>query len=245
MKVRRVLVAQAYFLRFDPKLLDAAEPSPPLGSLIFAAVLRDRGFDVRFFDSMLKNSEDECGAAMDRERPDALVLFEDNFNYLTKMCLDRMRDAAVRMIDLAKARGIDVIVAGSDASDDPAFFLRAGATAGAIGEGEITVLEWLESTRDAAAHVPGIAMLSMEGEVRRAAPRPPIRDLDSMPSPAWDLIDLDAYCRVWATKGRSLSLPLVREAHMGAAVQRALGGARGGRSADSEEAGREQGACPR
>lgn len=204
----RVLVAQAYFLRFDPKLYEAAQPSPPLGSLICASVLRQRGFDVRFFDAMLATSEDECASAMDREHPGALVIFEDNFNYLTKMCLQRMREATARLIALARTRAIPVIVAGSDASDDPGFFLRAGASAVALGEGEHAVSDWL-SARDASpGTIPGIARLSPEGTVVKGSARPEISDVDALPSPAWDLIDVAAYRKFWARKHDHLALPL-------------------------------------
>src|SRR6185437_3831635 len=68
-------------------------------------------------------------------------LYEDNFNYLTKMCLGRMREAACRMIAQAHARGARVIVAGSDASDQPDPFLDAGADAVLMGEGIAALLE--------------------------------------------------------------------------------------------------------
>ena len=205
---RRVLVAQSYFLRFDPKLRRAGQPVPPLGSLICASVLRDRGFDVRFFDAMLAASEEECARAMDRERPDALVIFEDNFNYLTKMCLERMREAAVRMIAMARGRGIAVIVAGSDATDEPGFFLGAGATAVASGEAEFSVAEWLEAPDAPPRSIPGIATLGEGGVVETGPPRAPLADIDSIPSPAWDLIDVEAYRRIWTRKQGHFSLPL-------------------------------------
>lgn len=201
-------MAQAYFLRFDPKLYQAAQPSPPLGSLICAAVLRERGFDVRFFDAMLAASEEECAARMDREKPDALVIFEDNFNYLTKMCLERMREAASRLIGFAKDRGIPAIVSGSDASDDPVFYLRAGASAVAAGEGEYAVAEWLGSRAEAPRALPGIVTWSPEGGIQPGPSRPPVTDVDSLPSPAWDLIDVEAYRRFWARGNAPLTLPL-------------------------------------
>lgn len=197
-------MAQSYFQAFDPKLQEAGQPVPPLGSLIAAAVLRDRGFDVAFFDAMLASCEAECGALMDRVRPAALVIFEDNFNYLSKMCLGRMRQAAARMIGMAREREIVVVVAGSDASDDPAFYLRAGASAVARGEGEITVAEWLE-TRSV---VPGIVTMQEDGSLNHAPARPPIRDVDSLPSPAWELIDIPRYRNAWMARHGFFSLPL-------------------------------------
>ena len=201
----RVLVAQSYFLNFDPKLRDAAQPIPPTGSLICAAVLRDAGHDVRFFDSMLAESETTCAGAMDRERPEVLVIFEDSFNYLTKMCLARMREAASRIIVMARERGIHVIVAGSDATDDPVFYLRAGAAAVALGEAEWTVAEWIR-TRD--AETPGLAALDVQGAVTRTRARPNMRDLDAIPSPAWDLIAIEDYRRIWMTRHGRFSLPI-------------------------------------
>ncbi len=208
MSVGRVLVAQSYFLRFDPKLEAAAQPVPPLGSLICASVLRERGFEVRFFDSMLAGSEDECAVALDREKPDTLVLFEDNFNYLTKMCLERMREAAVRMIGMARDRGLNVVVAGSDASDEPLFFLQAGASAVAVGEGEFAVAEWLASSGGGTETIPGIVALAGDGSMVRGPARPAVRDVDSIPSPAWDLIDLETYRRAWTRRHHHFSLPV-------------------------------------
>ncbi len=208
MNTRRVLVAQSYFIRFDPKLEEAGQPLPPLGSLICASVLRERGFDVRFFDAMLAASEDECAVAIDREKPDALVLFEDNFNYLTKMCLDRMRQAAVRLITMARERGLKVVVAGSDASDDPQFFLQAGASAVGVGEAEFAVADWLQNSSGPIGSIAGIVTLQEDGSALAGPARAPVTDVDSIPSPAWDFIDIEAYRRVWTRRHKQFSLPL-------------------------------------
>ncbi|HEY5623224.1 MAG TPA: hypothetical protein VIV14_05640, partial [Gammaproteobacteria bacterium] len=49
----RLLFGQSYHLYFDPKLWREMRPYPPLGSLYGAAVAREAGHEVRFFDSML------------------------------------------------------------------------------------------------------------------------------------------------------------------------------------------------
>src|SRR5262249_54787563 len=115
-----VLFGQAYYLRFDPKLWAAQQPYAPLGALYAAACARERGYHVALFDAMLAASEEEWAAALDRHRPRFAVIYEDNFNYLSKMCLLRMRQAALTMIAAARARGIPTIVSGSDASDHAA-----------------------------------------------------------------------------------------------------------------------------
>ena len=71
-------------------------------ALYAAAVVRNRGYRVALFDAMLAESIDDWSAALDRHRPCFAVIYEDNFNYLTKMCLLRMRTAAMAMIDAAR-----------------------------------------------------------------------------------------------------------------------------------------------
>src|SRR5689334_8565596 len=118
-----VLLGQSYYLRFDPKLWAAMQPYPPLGALYAASLLRDAGHSVALFDAMLANSEADWVAALAREKPRFAVLFEDNFNYLSKMCLGRMREAAFVMIKAARESGATVIVGGADATDHPADYL--------------------------------------------------------------------------------------------------------------------------
>ncbi len=75
-----ILFGQSYFMRFDPKLWKAMQPYPPLGALIAAGVMRDAGYQVAFFDSMLAGSTAEWAAALDRHKPRYAVIYEDNFN---------------------------------------------------------------------------------------------------------------------------------------------------------------------
>ena len=113
----RVLFGQSYYLRFDPKLQQAMQPYPPLGTLYAASILRQRGYDVALFDAMLAVSEEEWDAALEEHQPRYAVLFEDNFNYLSKMCLLRMRQAAFAMIRAARRRGATVLVCGTGAGE--------------------------------------------------------------------------------------------------------------------------------
>ena len=210
-----VLIGQGYYLRFDPKLWAAMEPYPPLGALYAAAVLRDAGFDVALFDSMLAEDEQQWAEALDRRQPRWAVIYEDNFNYLTKMCLLRMREAACTMVEAARARGIEVVVAGSDASDNPEIYLERGARAVLRGEGERSLVEVLEALdgRSGAelADIEGIAFADADspGGVHRTPPRVPMRDLDAVPPPAWDLVDLARYREIWLDRHGRFSLNMV------------------------------------
>ena len=48
----------------------------------------------RTFRPTLEYSDDAFRAALDRHRPRMVALCEDNFNFLTKMCLTRNRELA-------------------------------------------------------------------------------------------------------------------------------------------------------
>ena len=208
-----VLFGQAYFLRFDPKLWDAGQPYAPLGALYAAAVVREHGYDVALFDAMLADSESEWSAALDRHRPQYAVLYEDSFNYLSKMCLLRMREAALVMIDAARKRGVTVVVAGSDASDHPELYLAQGAVAVVAGEGEVTIVEVLDvlsgRTDRRLAEVPGLVWRSAAGVTTRTPRREIIRELDDLPRPAWDLVDVDRYRRAWNARHGYFSMNVV------------------------------------
>src|ERR1700682_4575689 len=160
----KILFGQSYFLRFDPKLWAAMQPYPPLGTLYAASYLRGRGYDVDLFDAMLAESESEWDEALARSQPRIAVLYEDNFNYLSKMCLLRMRQAAFAMIGMARQRGCTVVAAGSDATDHAQAYLDAGADYVLIGEGEETLGELMDHLlrRPTAAPLESILGLGFE-----------------------------------------------------------------------------------
>ena len=214
-----VLFGQAYFLRFDPKLWDAQQPYAPLGALYAAAAVRERGYQVAMFDAMLATSEAEWVAALDRHRPRIAVIYEDSFNYLSKMCLLRMRQAALTMAEAAAARGVPVVVAGSDASDHPDIYINHGVDVVVAGEGEMTlvdVLDLLFERRVARgistgplSQVAGVCFKGADGRLVRTPAREIIRDLDALPRPAWDLIDVERYREMWQRRHGYFSMNVV------------------------------------
>jgi anaerobic magnesium-protoporphyrin IX monomethyl ester cyclase len=216
----RVLVTNTWFYRLDPKQWKDARPYPPLGTLMAAAVLRDGPgaldssgatpeppHEVRVFDTCMRRSPDELDAELDAFKPDILAIHDDGFNFLTKMCLTVMREACFRMIAAAKARGCKVAVSSSDSTDNAADYLAHGADAVIIGEGEITLRELVDhwSTGTTWYDVAGITYRHAE-EVRTNPKRSILRDLDALPLPAWDLIDVAPYRAIWMASQGYFSL---------------------------------------
>jgi len=202
-----VLLGSSYLLRLDPKVWRARQPGAPLGTLIAAALLRERGHRVALFDAVLARGVHEWDAALARERPRFAVLFEDNFSYLSKMCLLRMREAAFAMIAAARARGATVIAAGADASDHAGDYLARGADWVLVGEGDATLVELVDRLAGRTA-VPLESIAGLASPAGRTPPRPPLADLDALPLPAWDLVDVERYRGIWRRRHGFFSMGL-------------------------------------
>jgi anaerobic magnesium-protoporphyrin IX monomethyl ester cyclase len=194
-----ILLTHSYFLRLDSKEFRAMMPYPPLGTLYAAALLRERGYSVALFDSMLAGGTRDFESALTTHRPRLVAIYDDDFNYLSKMCLGKMRGAAFTMIEIARSHGCHVVVHGSDASDHAVAFLQRGANEVILGEGEMTlreVADWrLRGTGDRAA-IRGLTFFEDSG-LRVTRRRDPVEDLDQLPFPARDLVDMNAYRRLW------------------------------------------------
>lgn len=212
----RIQIAHSYFLRFDQKQWERGKPYPPLATIQVAAMLRQMGHEVTLFDAMLADGVDEYAATLHGARPDVVVLYEDNFNFLTKMCLESMHEAACRMVSEASATGARVVVAGSDASDRPKSLLEAGADAVLIGEGIAALCELIgrldrDHRIDAVqwvSGIPGVAALSDgEGKAARVGALPPAGQLSG--EAAWDLVDIERYRRLWQERHGYFSLNMV------------------------------------
>jgi anaerobic magnesium-protoporphyrin IX monomethyl ester cyclase len=203
----KVLFGQSYYLRFDPKLWRAMQPYPPLGTLYAASYIRERGYEVALFDAMLAESEEEWAQSLDHHVPLYAVIYEDNFNYLSKMCLLRMREAAFRMIRMAKERGCIVILCGADVTDHYKTYLEQGADHCILGEGEETLgelLDQLSGGKEAREIIGQVSQFTLH-----PSRRPDIKNIDALPFPAWDLVDVAAYKKIWYERHGYFSMNMV------------------------------------
>jgi anaerobic magnesium-protoporphyrin IX monomethyl ester cyclase len=199
-----ILVCHSYFLRFDQKQHLRAKPYPPLASLQVAAMLRAAGHEVSFFDAMLADDLNFYGRRLEVIKPQVVLFYEDNFNFLSKMCLGKMRDACFEMIADARAAGTRIIAAGSDASDAPGAYLDAGADVVLHGEALaalVAVISRLDKSPaiancDLATGLPDVSHLA-DGLPVRSVAAAPLPEPNLAALPAWDLIDVEKYRRVW------------------------------------------------
>jgi radical SAM superfamily enzyme YgiQ (UPF0313 family) len=209
-----VLLTHCNHLYFDRKQVRKMQPYPPLQTLLAAACLRRAGLDVALFDSTFVSPEEGFREALDRHRPRLVALVEDNFNFLTKMCLTQNRDLAFAMAEAARERRVPVVANGSDASDQARNYLGAGVNFVIAGELETTLLEITQHVLAGAngtfREIPGLAYLARGSETVQYTPRRPLMcDLDWLPAPAWDLIDIEPYRQAWRAAHGYFSMSLV------------------------------------
>jgi anaerobic magnesium-protoporphyrin IX monomethyl ester cyclase len=163
----------------------------PLGIMALDAYLRTRGYDdIELFDMRLrKESPTEI---LDRVLP-----LQPDVIGLSSLTIER--DAIHELTRLIKARRpqATTVLGGPYATSSKRTVMRDPAVDYVVvGEGEITFHELLETLRSGAdpAAVSGI-LYRRGGEVLQTPDRPTIADLDTLPFPSWDRIDMDAYER--------------------------------------------------
>jgi len=203
-----ILFSHSYFLRFDPKQWATGQPYAPLGTLYAAALMRENGYSVSLFDNMFSVSAYDVQSTINEQLPDFFVLYDDGFNYLTKMCLTNMREAAFTMIRLAKAKGSTVIVSSSDSTDHYEQYCKAGADFVLLGEAEMTLLEVVNAVKNKETdfqHIAGLAFMQ-HNEIIKTPRRAVMKELDALPFPAWDLINIVPYRAMWLKSSGYFSL---------------------------------------
>lgn len=204
----KFLFTHSYFYRYDKKQWKTAEPYPPYGTIYAAALMREEGHEVALFDSNLVESHQQIIPLLKNETFDYLCIYDDGFNYLTKMCLTKMREAAFEMSTWGKENDSIVIVSSSDSTDHSLEYLRNGADYVLLGEAEYTLRDLvadIEKGGDGKG-VKGLAFLDENGDLIKTAKRPVIKSLDDLPDPAWDLVNIEPYRRIWENKHGYFSL---------------------------------------
>lgn len=158
---------------------------PPLSLALTAAVLRRAGHQVRLNDCIVENISREGLAEIARDfKPDWCL-----FNSATPSIAGDMETVDVLKKALPACR-MAVLGIHPTALPEETFALSQQLEVIIMGEPEQTALELISA--DALDNVAGISYRK-NGIIKHNPPRPAIEDLDSLPFPAWDLIQRDLY----------------------------------------------------
>ena len=196
-----ILLAHSYHLPYDPKQVRKMQPYPPLGTLYAATALRQHGMSAAVFDPMLQDPVSGFLEILRQEKPAILAIYEDDFNFLSKMCLTRMRELAWQLAQTARDAGAIVIAHGSDATDHAKEYLQNGADFVLVGEAEQSLVElcsFILTGGELNDKIAGVLHLDAGGIVVQSSinsPRNP--DWKNLIKPARELIDLDPYREAW------------------------------------------------
>ena len=181
------------FLSKSPDEQASGSPYFPLGLLYLASYVREKGHNVAMFDATFAEDESAFASALLEEMPDMVGI----------SALLPTREMALTLAQMAHEQGVIVIFGGPDPTKSPAEYAAHGQVDIVVHhEGEQTIAALLDlfdagqlntnSLREEA----GVAFRD-EGRIVINQPRPPIKNLDEMPLPARDLIDIDRYLNVW------------------------------------------------
>jgi radical SAM superfamily enzyme YgiQ (UPF0313 family) len=175
----RLLLTHGFFLAEDPKEQQIMRPYPPLGILYLSAYLRSRGFDVDVYDSTF-GSREELFRILDAGPPAMLGVYG---NLLT-------RSTVLAIVERARAAGWTVVLGGPEPANYADRYLAAGAHHVIPGEGERA-----------------LERLLLGDPIPPAASQ--IEDLDQLPWPDRERIDMDRYMEAWRTHHGASSVSLI------------------------------------
>lgn len=192
MKVKRV--AFVFPFAYYAKGLNNATIYPPLGLAYMAAVLRNKGFECIIIDAnVLRMSNEKVIERLSEFNPDIVGITSNIVLVRAGVELSRM---------IKKTLNKPVIIGGPYATSVvEKTLLDSDALCVVRGEGEETIVDLLENL-ESLSTVKGISYIS-EGKIKNNQDRELIKNLDSLPFPAYDLLpDLKVY------KSRARRVPM-------------------------------------
>lgn len=197
-----IVLTHGYFLEEDAHERKHMKPYPPLGLLYLSAFLKRAGFAPIVVDTTFADRA-ALWACLEARMAPVLGIYT---NLLT-------RAAVLEIVARARQAGWTIVLGGPEAANHVDAYLAHGADVVVIGEGELTLAALLPAIAAGGAHrlhaVAGIAFRDEVGTVVRTPARPSMRNLDALPWPDREAVDLHLYLDCWHTHHGLASLNLI------------------------------------
>ncbi|CUT02184.1 B12-binding domain-containing radical SAM protein [Candidatus Chrysopegis kryptomonas] len=207
-----IALVHPLFIEKDPVEKKIMTPYFPLGLMYLASVLRENGYEVELFDCTFRKDFDEFENFMKTKKPKLVGITS----------LITIRRNALIIADIAHRYGAKVILGGPDPTALPERYLLYKGTknefpvdAVVFDEGEITMLELAnfyfkkDDFPNDLMEIKGLRLRDDNGKVISTGNRELIQNLDSIPFPARDLVDMDDYRKAWRKKHGYWSLTII------------------------------------
>lgn len=187
-----LLLCSSYYLIYEPIPGARRQPYAPLGILYLAGYLRRFAeLHIGVFDATFADGLSDFKKALQQMRPRVVGI----------QGLITTRNVSKQMIQIAKNSDAVVVMGGPDPSNSWEDYLHWGADYIVIGEGEFALnrlMEYLTKKSDdiSLSDIPGLAYIE-NGYVHRTTVYRNIAELDAIPFPAYDVINVENYLNAW------------------------------------------------
>lgn len=185
----KILLVHNYFLAEDVVEQKVKRPYPPLGILYISAYLESKNIEHEVFDGTF-STQDNLNELLQQEKPE-IIGFYVNF-LLRKNVLNTIAFVKKKLPETK------IILGGPDGRFHSENYLISGTDYIVLGEGEVSFLElitFLINGNDP-SKINGIAFKTKERIVENP-PREFIKDLDVLPFPNRNKIELKNYLTLW------------------------------------------------
>ena len=163
----------------------------PYGIMLLASYLRKKvkNIDVSVLDTTFNPSLDYVRGFLKKKKPDIVGIYGHTIAFYE----------VLKVAKIAKQLGAYTIVGGPHACILPQTLIKQKQVdAVCIGEGELTLEEVVKRIQ-AKKGLKGVKGLwhKKKGELIKEPRREGINNLDALPFPAWDLVDMKRYIKYW------------------------------------------------
>lgn len=193
----KILLTHGYFLAEDAKEQLIMRPYPPLGILYISAYLEQHGFTNDIYDSTFGSLE-ELKNRMEKDMPNLIGIYT---NLMTKLNVLKIISFIKNSSSLKHTK---IILGGPEVRNHKEKFLEYGADIIVFGEGEETMLEvvsvYSREINPDLQNIAGIAFKNAVGTIITNAERTLIKDVNQLPFPNRNKINLQKYFDAWKKK---------------------------------------------
>ncbi len=189
----KVLLTHGYFISEDEKEQKIMRPYPPLGILYISAYLKQHDIKTEIFDSTFSD-RDTFKKNLLTTSPDVIAFY---VNLMTKLNILQLVKWIRKNEELQHCK---IIFGGPDVTYNMTEYLNSGADFIVAGEGEETMLQLLSELNKPASDftaVNGIAFINKENKLVQTPERTKIKDIDTLPLPDRQSINLQKYLDTW------------------------------------------------